>query len=404
MDSIKVNPTKENKWLFVQLGVSRLLALDKVSGEEQLLNIFFIKRTTKYLIAFIKLIFFLISHALTFNRINLNQIDHIFFSSKEGHDIKNYLRHIDPKPYIKLEAFSMRSFYKLSQIPSLKNILKLYLEAIYSSEQFLLSPKGNNSVKNSIYKESLSVIANYVYISLIMENLIKVKPKLKFYHCGAVLLSVAMNRAGIKSNYLTHGFIGTISKAGFPEYEEIFVYSSDEKSHIYKITKHNNIFVYPINPIESRKNKVLIFLRKFDEHMEKQTIFELIEFFQGKDFRVALKPHPSYKGNLIKEITADYNVLIAEKDKDAETIILEEKPLFAAGWYSTALCEALKAGSIPICLGNEIDYSISKHQLSKIIYPLSKRSLAWNEERKTISRILGEEYSVNDLIQKLKLR
>ena len=131
-------PHKNNK-------VTKFLALDKVSGEEQLLNIFFIKRTTKYLIAFIKLIFFLISHALTFNRINLNQIDHIFFSSKEGHDIKNYLRHIDPKPYIKLEAFSMRSFYKLSQIPSLKNILKLYLEAIYSSEQFLLSPKLTKS-------------------------------------------------------------------------------------------------------------------------------------------------------------------------------------------------------------------------------------------------------------------
>ena len=232
----------------------------------------------------------------------------------------------------------------------------------------------------------------------------KTKEYITFYHCGAVLLSAAIIRVGMKSTYLTHGFIGHISNISFPDYKEIYVYSKEEAKHIETITKKKNVIIYPARPKRKHSRKIIIFSRQFDKDMSKEYLQHLIDYFIENGLEVVLKPHPSFMGDIIDNIFKNRKIRVVEKDKDAEKLILEEQPLFSAGWYSTSLCEALRLGSIPIRLSNKDDHLYSKHNLSEIVYPLFKRTLSWEDELDIIANVLNKNIKVDHCLKTLASR
>ena len=404
MEGNSIKSTTKNKWLFVQLSVSRILATDNLDYKDEKIVSNSLLRGIKYFIAFLKLIYFWFCHLISFNKTDISSLEHIFLSSNEGHDIKNYLKYISPKKPISLDAFNMPSFYKLSYSPSLTRIIKLLFEAIEECEVVFKSVNNKPVLSNSIYSESLNIIANHVYMVALIEMIKEINRDISFYHCGAVLLSTAINRVDMKSIYLTHGFIGRISDISFPDYEKVYVYSKEEKEHIESITKRKNVILYPIRPLRHLSKKIIIFTRQLDKDMTNSNLLHLIDYFIENNFEVILKPHPSYKGNIINNISQTRRVRVVEKHQDAGELIQEEKPLFSAGWYSTSLCEALRYESVPISLTNEDDDLSSKHALSEIVYPLNRRALSWENEHDFISKVLNNKIATEECLKTLKSR
>ena len=84
------------------------------------------------------------------------------------------------------------------------------------------------------------------------------------------------------------------------------------------------------------------------------------------------------------------------KGLDAETTIKEKKPSFVVGWESTALCEALNMGVLPI---NFLDLSDGA---PKAVYPVSDMSLKWPDDRRIIEGLITRKYSYDYVVKSLR--
>ena len=132
--------------------------------------------------------------------------------------------------------------------------------------------------------------------------------------------------------------------------------------------------------------------------MSEKTILEILTLFLKKDYQIFLKKHPAYTGSLIHKIAEKYNLEMIDHEKDASESILSLRPSFTIGWGSTALCESLRHGVVPISLGyQDLD-------ISWAVYPLRKRILLWKDEKERIFELLKDMSLYTKTLSELRTR
>ena len=95
------------------------------------------------------------------------------------------------------------------------------------------------------------------------------------------------------------------------------------------------------------------------------------------------------------------NPIPNENEKDASEIILNLRPYFTVSWISTALCESLRHGVVPISLLEAITGLTSPYLE---IYPIKKRTLSWHEEKERIFELLEDTSLYTKTLSELRVR
>jgi len=255
----------------------------------------------------------------------------------------------------------------------------------------------------------------------------------KIFHSGAKTLSVAAARVGIETVWLYHGLARKQSKADFPFLDHIYVYSSEEKTYFEDISPNSNVCLYPLKELSKLEKRVIIFLSKLDIRMSEKTILEILTLFLKKDYQIFLKKHPAYTGSLIHKIAEKYNLEMIDHEKDASESILSLRPSFTIGWGSTALCESLRHGIVPISLvgtrtgqssNSQFHEEFLKSKEKKLdvlmgisyaadylglefswpVYPFKERTLSWKDEKERIFELLEDMSLYTKTLSELRMR
>ncbi len=395
-----------NKWIFCDVKISRYLAknekkLTLPSKENVGKNFFFLHFVT----SFMKLCFIFIKQLSVQNNIALNDIDHLLLSTGAGHDKKNYLNYIskEENKFITIKAFRPSSYMRIYTI-SFFVLIKFFFEAIREINK-VLSLKLPKELEILISKHIKTNLANYSYFCAIFSKIQSKHPNLIIYHSGATFLSSVTKRIGISTRYFLHGLLGEAGKSSFPAYEKIFVYSNEEVKYLKEISPQSDIVIYPYEKLKNLEKKVLIFLRVDDNLMEINQLEKVISYFIQKAYKVILKPHPTYKGSLATKLSSSHNLTLSNNiNLDAKEVMKEENPSFTIGWASTALCESLQSGVIPITLLNEDSSKYDYVSAPPIVYPIQRRCLSWQKERKKINQLISNISDYKDYLQILKSR
>ena len=209
---------------------------------------------------------------------------------------------------------------------------------------------------------------------------------------------MAANQVGIETVCIYHGLADKESIASHPFYDHIYVYASEEKTYFEDISPNSNVCLYPLKELSTLEKKVIIFFTRLDIHMSEKTISEILTLFLKKDYQIFLKKHPTYTGSLASKIASKYNLEMITLEKDASESILHLRPSFSIGWGSTALCESLRHGVIPISLDDlDTDFSWA-------IYPFKKRTLSWKDEKERIFELLEDTSLYTKTLSELRVR
>jgi len=388
--------TKKNKWLFIHQDIARSLA-----AREEDLDILCKERAVMpqvyliYIVSFIKLIILFIAQSFKKKEIDIREYNHIFLSTQDEYDSRKYKEIFSKKDTkcIVLNAFDMSRYSRIVKI-DFSSLFFFYREAVHEAQNILIYNSEEGFIKNNIPK-SLSNLAHYAFLCAFMQKINYQNKKITIFHSGATLSATAALNCNIKTNYLTHGLIGRTAKVSFPNFDKVYVYSQEEKDHLEDYSKEINI--YPASKIHCHQKKVIVFLRKFDKHMSKELLVDLISYCQLEKYEVILKPHPSYKEDLCFELSEHLNLKVFDRDLTASELLNRESPAITAGWLSTALCESLNHDSLPISLA-DFEKSEDSHSWSPIIYPFEKRTLSWiNENQQTREAIENIDVLANNI-------
>ena len=395
---------KRNKWLLCRNEISRYL----VNNDNSLLissgNIWFstLRAYPLYFYNFLKLLYFVIKQLLSKQTSFQKKPTHILFLTGSGYDLENYSKffHESNIEVIELEAFN------ISQLTDF-NIVKIKLVFLFFMENLqevskILRLEIPQELRKKIVDQTLPNLANYTYYCAFLSEIKEQIPNVKVFHSGAYLLSIAATRVGIETFYLLHGLVGKVGRASFPFFNHIYVYADEEKNYLEDISPNSNVCLYPLKRLSKLEKRAIIFLRQFDDDMSEENLSELLNDFIEKDFEIFLKKHPSYKGSLVYKIASKYKLEIIDLEENAGEIILNFKPSFTIGWMSTALCESLLCGVVPISLSEEEINWTDQH--AWIIYPIKKRSLSWNEEREKIFQLLADISLYGTTLSELRTR
>ena len=203
---------------------------------------------------------------------------------------------------------------------------------------------------------------------------------------------------GIETVCIYHGLADKESIASHPFYDHIYVYASEEKTYFEDISPNSNVCLYPLKELSNLEKKVIIFLSTHDYFMSEKTISEILTLFLKKDYQIFLKKHPTYTGSLASKIASKYNLEMITLEKDASESILSLRPSFTIGWGSTALCESLRHGVVPICLDR------LNPEFYLAVYPFKERALCWREEKERIFELLKDMSLYTKTLSELRTR
>ena len=157
-------------------------------------------------------------------------------------------------------------------------------------------------------------------------------------------------------------------------------------------------------------------MRQWDGNMDENLIIEILKVFKKYDYKIYIKNHPTYSGNITYNLSKLFNIqMIDNKLYDATSIMKEKKPRYIVSWFGTAICESLSSDIIPITLGKQFGYDgrygRSKKNISQdfnkdpeMVYPIFKRSINWHKEQKIIYDLLDCKITYLSILSKLKLR
>ena len=107
---------------------------------------------------------------------------------------------------------------------------------------------------------------------------------------------------------------------------------------------------------------------------------------------------------------------LTDPEQDASEIILNLRPSFTVSWRSTALCESLRHGVVPIALPESRtgrSSELAKNSpytatdplfTSWTIYPFKKRTLSWGEEKERIFELLEDTSLYTKTLSELRVR
>ena len=137
--------------------------------------------------------------------------------------------------------------------------------------------------------------------------------------------------------------------------------------------------------------------------MSEKAILEILTFFIKKDYQIFLKRHPSSTGILADKIAKKINLEMIDPEKVASETILNLRSSFTVSWKSTALCESLLHGVVPISLSGYLN-TYSHDRVDTAIYSIKKRSLSWVEEKERIFDLLEDNSLYKRTLSELRTR
>jgi hypothetical protein len=161
--------------------------------------------------------------------------------------------------------------------------------------------------------------------------------------------------------------------------------------------------MYPVKELPKLKKRVIIFLRQDDDDLIEETLSEILTLFLKKGYKIFLKKHPANTGVLADETADKYNLELTDTEMDASEIILNLRPSFTVGATTTALCESLNHGVIPISISDERIWC-DRDDLTWSVYPIKKRSLSWGEEKERIFELLEDTSLYKKTLSELRMR
>ena len=98
-----------------------------------------------------------------------------------------------------------------------------------------------------------------------------------------------------------------------------------------------------------------------------------------------------------------YNLEIVDREKDASEIISYLRPSFTVGWTSTALCESLRHGVVPVSIADEMNW-LDQDNHASAVYPFKQRTLSWKEEKERIFELLEDTSLYTKTLSELRVR
>ena len=311
----------------------------------------------------------------------------------------NYFRYVNQEKnpvYKIIKVYDPKNFSKIQRV-KFKKIFHYFIKhykLIDKTLQLIHPPRTNRIIKlNAILN-----VANYSYFCALLDELQQKNKELKIYHSGIDLLGFAGVNQNISTNYLAHGLINPATVYGYPDFSRISVFSKDEAEYLKNIFPQANIEIYIMKPVLHRKKKVIGFLDYGTEFQKSQQdqLQELIVFFQDKGYEVTIKPHPASTWQSLESFAGAHKIKISPyKHETTCDILFKEEPSFTFGWSSTALCESLRCGVIPINLSSE------NSPYMNIPYRFKERALSWPKNKNKIENITKEEAEYKAVINSL---
>jgi len=396
---------KRNKWLLCKNEISRYLVNNDDSLHIPSGRIWFstLRAYPIYFYNFLKLLYFVIKQIPSKQTSFEKKSTHILFSTGAGYDLGNYRKffHDSNVEVIELEAFNISQITNFN-IVKIKSVFLLFKENLQEVRR-ILRLKIPQDLRKKIVNQTLPNLASYTYYCAFLSEIKEQIPNVKVFHSGAYLLSIAATRAGIETFYLLHGLMGKVGRASFPFFNHIYVYADEEKIYLKDISPNANVCLYPFKELSKLEKRAIVFLRQFDDDMSEKNLSELLNNFIQKDFEIYLKKHPSYKGTLVDKIASKYKLEVIDLEESADEIILNFNPSFTIGWMSTALCESLLHGVVPISLSEKEEINWTD-QHGWIIYPIKKRTFSWKEEKGRIFELLADFSLYGTTVSELRTR
>ena len=323
----------------------------------------------------------------------------IFLKSGNGYDYDNLYKAFDhvESEVVCINSFTMKSYMSVTRV-GFYTLIGTFLHSVitYLSVVREYLPKH---VEYLVIDNGLRNISQYTFLLSFFKTVYSLNDDIHVCSGGAMLASNASISARLKTSYLLHGNIGNIHPIVFPDFYKVYVYSYDEKLYLDNSGISSDVLVYPYENISTHNKLVIIFMRMDDEKMDFHELRNLVVFFKFNNYLVKFKLHPQYNGENIYDWANTLNVEVFNEDAgSASSLISSTLPSFVVAWQSTALCESLNMGVIPISLSKKSE------MLSKSVYPLNKRTLSWYEEKEIINDAVASTAFYNEVVNLLKRR
>ena len=208
---------------------------------------------------------------------------------------------------------------------------------------------------------------------------------------------------------VTHGLIKLINPYIYPEYYSIYVYSEEERQYLLSLGLKSRICVYKSSNIKHKEKSVVIFMTDLMISADVSDLKNVIKLFKLFDYKIQVKLHPlNYsskkfsKENSIEKHNwgdkLDLSNIEMIGDIDTTSVLTEKKPSFVVAWDSTALCEALKSGIIPINMKElNLDTSV-------MVYPIRRKTLIWPNDSSVVRKYLTGDVSSDSIVESLRTR
>ncbi len=394
--------TKDNKWIYCDFKLSRLLCQNiEIKVTEKKLNIILFLSIFIYSFFLMNIIFFF---QFLFKKENIFKFNSIFLKVGEGHDYKyiKFLPDINIGQIIFLNTYNIKENFKIINVK-----YKIFL-INYFKNVMLVKKNINYSTDPSIdfvfNKISKKIVLHSYFDSFYNEIKIK-KPNISCYTSGSWFQSLSVINNRIPILYLSHGLLSQFSSLISPRFENYCVFSKYEKIYLENKYNYKNIQTYKYPSIINYNKSIIIYLRQHKTLINNNDILKIINFFKINNYEIYIKEHPKSKFNF-QDYYIDDDLQIIDKYSLTYDSLKKISPKYVVGYFSTALCEALNMGIIPITLGDKDEIKI-KPNLENIkttewtFYPFRKKTLSWKREILVLKKTMKDENEYKEHLKKL---
>ncbi len=366
-----------------------------------------------YVMPFIRVIFYYLKQFFVSGNKNQKMITSLILNSGRGYDTNNIQKvfQINTNEMYLIYAFSLTDYMKYEKL-SIFILLRNLAKAIADYKSVLTMKFPDEVI--GILRSNTKNISVFVHLISFFQKIKEKYPDCTVYSVSATLPSHAAIISNLKTINMYHGLMEGIHLSTFPEYDSVYVYSYDERKYLIAAGIKSKVLTYPMMKAESRKNIAVFFMpsvasNEIDWSVFSESFSSLTKLFKTFDYDVYIKVHPLAKAS--KKFSKEYNLQPYNWDEifnlsnfkyvdgsDGASIIDKLKPNFVISWASTALCEALNMGLIPITLWD------ASWDASESVYPINKRALLWPSEMEIIQDLLEDKSIYDDVVEMLKTR
>lgn len=312
----------------------------------------------------------------------IQNIDHLVLESDSIHMYQNYFKiheKIKKKKYLVIKAYEKNSFTSITKVP-FKLLNKNFISSVKELTRF--SKVTSSNIFNIAYKNIFKSISIYAYWNALFAFLNEEHGSITLYSSCCQIPDCAASNVGFKSVYIAHGLIDKFYT--LPSFNEIWVYSNDEKIACENLLQNGNTKIYDFKKIDSHSNKILLVLSALDYEMDLDKLIDICNEMTKKNFLIVARLHPSNMQSKIfsrLQESVDFQIELNQDGSVAEAL-RNTNPFYSVGWTSTGLCESLNMNIIPISLSKKNDPLIGK-----MIYKIKRRSLFWPENNQVILNV-----------------